>query len=90
MPKAIGTPITITAGQPQREVTRFTVDVTYDAAGVPHLSATGHGQIRVRDSGGNIVFNDPTFVLIGTYADAQITGTVRTGFLNAITFLDTQ
>lgn len=90
MPKNIGTPITITGGQPEREVVRITLDVTYTTGLVPVLTATGHGQIRVRDAGGNIVFNDSTFVPIGTYQDAQITGAVRTGFLNAINFLDTQ
>lgn len=90
MPKNVGSPITITGGQPQREVARITVDVTYDTAGVPHLTATGHGVIRVRDAGGSIVFDEPQLILIGSYVDSQITGTVRTGFLNAIAFLDTQ
>lgn len=90
MPKTIGSPITLTAAQPQREVTRFTVDVDYTAAGVPVLTATGHGRVRVRDGTGVIVFNDPSFVTIGTYSDAQIGGAVRTGFLAAINFLDTQ
>lgn len=90
MPKNVGSPITITGAQPEREVVRVTLDVTYTPGLVPVLTATGHGQIRVRDGAGNIVFNDPTFVPIGIYQDAQITGAIRTGFLNAIAFLDTQ
>lgn len=90
MPKATGAPIVNYSGQPQREVARITVDVTLDAAGVYHLTAAGHGQVRARDGAGNIVLSDPGLVLIGTYTDVQIGGAVRTGFLAAISFLDTQ
>lgn len=91
MPKNIGSPLTFTNVQPKREVTSFTVFVTYDTAGTPHLSAIGNGLIRVRDGSGNVIYTDPAGEqAIGMYQDAQITGTLRTAFLSAITTLDAQ
>lgn len=89
MPKNIGAPLTYTNVQPRREVTSFTVFVTYDAAGAPHLSAIGNGLVRVRDASGNIIYSDPAGEqAIGAYGDGQITGSLRTAFLNAIAALD--
>lgn len=91
MPKNIGAPLTFTNVQPKREVTNFTVFVAYDAAGIPHLSAIGNGLIRVRDGSGNVIYTDPAGEqAIGMYQDGQITGTLRTSFLSAITTLDAQ
>lgn len=93
MPKPTGTPITVTNGQPQREVCRFTVDVAYvEIAGVltPQFVFTSWGQIRLRDASGNIVWQDPTFVSISTFTDATLPPAARPWFLSICSYLDTQ
>lgn len=91
MPKAIGSPVTYTNVQPQREVTTIIKRVSYDAAGAAHFSIVAYGIIRVRDAAGNILWSDPTGEHeIGNYGDSQITGTFRTGTQNEVTFLDGQ
>jgi hypothetical protein len=92
MPKAIGNPVTIavTNGQPQREVARFVVDVTYDSAGSPHFAFQGIGVVRLRDSAGNIVVDNITAAaVIETLSDAQLPAGIRTAFTNICTHLDT-
>lgn len=87
MPKAVGSPITLTAAQPMREVTQFTVNVQY-VNGVAVLFAHGYGALRTRDVSGNVVIDSPAQE-IGAFSDSQITGPIRTAFLNAIGVLDT-
>jgi hypothetical protein len=89
MPKAIGAPITITAGQQQREVININVNVTWDAAGVPHFDLTAIGEIRIRDAQGNIIWHDPSAVQIAAVPDAQIPAGVRTGLTSLCAKLDT-
>lgn len=92
MPKSTGTPVTIavTNGQPQREVSRFVVDVTYDSAGVPHFAFQGLGVVRLRDGTGAIVLdNIVPATVIESLSDAQLPAGVRTAFTNICNHLDT-
>lgn len=90
MPKLLGAPYSLTNIQQQREVSDINFRVSFTNAGAPVISATAYGIIRNRDGSGAIILSDPTPQVIGSYTDAQITGSVRTGVLNAIAFLDTQ
>lgn len=88
MPRPTGSPITVTNGQPQREVARFQVDVSYDAAGVPHFAFQAFGVIRLRDAAGNIVWQGDQIKLIADLADGAIPAGVRTSFTTILTRLD--
>lgn len=90
MPKAVGSPITVSNGQPQREVQRFQVEVSYDAAGVPHFTFDGFGVVRLRDAAGAIVYQDPSLIQISHLADAAIPTAARTWFTSICTYLDGQ
>lgn len=92
MPKPTGTPITVTAGQPQRENTRFQVDIGRDAAGNRTYTFSGYAVIRLRDAGliGNIVWQDPTLIPVVTLVADQIPAVARGWFDQIDTFMDTQ
>lgn len=90
MPKPIGSPVTVSGAQPQREVARFQVDVVYDSAGAPHFTFAAFGQTTLRDNSGNIVYQQP-FAQIGTaITDANIPTAARGWFTSICQFLDTQ
>ncbi len=89
MPRPIGSPITVTNGQPQREVERFQVFVTYDAAGVPHFQFQAFTLIRLRDAQGAIVYQQPGLKQLVDLADADVPAAQRTQFTAILTKLDT-
>lgn len=93
MPKPTGVPINVTNGQVQREVCRFTVDVTYnEVAGalVPAFVFSSWGQDRLRDVNGVIAWQDPTFIPISQFSDANLPAAARPWFQSICSFLDTQ
>lgn len=91
MPRPTGSPVTVTItnGQPMREVVRFTADVTYDATGVPAFVFTAHTAVRLRDAGGNIVQDDKAYKQLVTLNDAAIPANVRASFTSILNRLDT-
>lgn len=89
MPKAIGSPIPGTTFQPQREVSRFQVDVTYDTSGVPHFTFSAFGILNTRDASGNILATNPTYIPIVTQPDASVGTAERNVFTQICTLLDT-
>lgn len=89
MPKSIGSPITISNGQPQREVERFQVFVSYDTAGVPSFSFQAFGTIRLRDGSGNVIHQDNKVSPLISLDDASIPAPVRTAFVSIVNKLDT-
>lgn len=91
MPRSIGQPITVTNGQPQREVERFQVFVSYDAAGVPHFTFQAFTVIRLRDVQGNIINQQPGLSQLTNLDDGQIQSltAVRNAFVAILTKLDT-
>jgi hypothetical protein len=89
MAKAIGSPVTITNGQRQREVIGINIAVTWDNAGKPSFNLTAIGEIRIRDAGGNIIWFDPQAVQIGPVTNGQLPASAITGLTNAVAKLDT-
>ena len=89
MPKNYGPPITISNGQPQREVERFQVFVSYNAAGVPAFTFQAFTTIRLRDAGGNVIQQDNKITPLISLDDAQIPAPVRTAFVAIVNKLDT-
>lgn len=88
MPKSIGPPITISNGQPQREVERFQVFVSYDTAGVPSFSFQAFGVLRLRRADGTLIHQDDMQPII-SLSDAELPTPVRTAFTAIVTKLDT-
>ena len=89
MPKPSGQPVTISNGQPQREVERFQVFVSYNAAGVPAFTFQAFTTIRLRDAGGNVIQQDNQIKQLVALDDAQIPAPVRTAFVAIVNKLDT-
>lgn len=87
MPKQTGSPVTITSGQPQREVTHFNVSVTY-AAGAPSFIFNAFSTVRLRASDDSIVF-EKTQEQFLSLSDAQLPAPVKAAFVNVINRLDT-
>lgn len=87
MPRQTGSPVTITSGQPQREVTHFNVSVTY-TNGVPSFSFNAFGTVRLRAADDSIVFEQEQKQFIAL-SDAQIPAPVKASFVNIVTRLDT-
>ena len=88
MPKNTGLPITISNGQPQREVTHFNVTVSYDTAGVRTFSFNAFSRTRLRAVDGSVLTesDQAQFVSLG---DAMIPAQFKTGFGNIVDRLDT-
>jgi hypothetical protein len=89
MPKATGQPITISNGQPQREVERFQVFVSYDNDGTPRFTFQAFTMVRLRDGTGAIVHQEPGLSQLVSLADAQVPTPVRTAFTAILNKLDT-
>lgn len=88
MPRPSGPPITVTNGQPQREVERFHVFVTYDAAMVPHFTFQAHGVVRLRDGAGGIVWQSDNIKPLVSLNDSQIPAGARADFVAIVNKLD--
>jgi hypothetical protein len=88
MPRPTGSPITVTNGQPQREVERFQVFVSYDPDGTPRFRFQAFGVIRLRDFQGAIVWQGENVKRIVDLFDAAIPAGVRTSFAAILTRLD--
>lgn len=87
MPKQTGSPVTITSGQPQREVTHFNVSVTY-SDGTPAFNFNAFGTVRLRAADDSIIFEQEQKQFI-SLSDAQIPAPVRATFNAIINRLDT-
>jgi hypothetical protein len=93
MPKPQGSPITVTDGQPQREVCRFSVDTVYAPVNgvlVPQFSFSSYGETKLRDANFNILWQDPTFIPISQFSDANLPSAARSWFQQICAYLDTQ
>lgn len=88
MPRPIGQPITVTNGQPQREVARFQVEVSYDADGTPRFQFQAFTVNRLRDGAGEIIWQGEHIRPLISLADAAVPAAVRTSFTQIITRLD--
>lgn len=88
MPKPIGPPITITNGQPQREVSHYNVTVMYDTAGVATFLFNSFSCIRLRASDGSVIYETDQAPLI-SLADGQIPAVMKNAFNAIVTRLDT-
>lgn len=88
MPRPSGPPITVTNGQPQREVERFQVFVTYDPDGTARFQFQAFAVTRLRDASGAIVWQRDELRQIANLSDAQIPAPVRTSFTTIINRLD--
>ncbi len=89
MPKATGSPITISNGQPQREVERFQAFVTYANDGTPQFSFQAYSVIRLRAADGSLIHQEPGLSQLVSLSDAQIPAPVRTAFTAILNRLDT-
>ena len=87
MPKTTGTPITITAGQPQREVTHFNVSVTY-AAGVPSFQVNAFGTVRLRAVDDSIIYQEEQKQFTAM-SDAQLHTQIKSSLNTIIGRIDT-
>ena len=87
MPKAIGSPITISNGQPQREVTHFNVSVSYDAAGVETFTFNAFARNRLRSAAGGVIYESDQSQFL-TLSDAQLPAQVKTAFATITNRLD--
>ena len=88
MPKIIGSPITISNGQPQREVTHFNVSVSYDLAGARTFSFNAFGRTRLRAADGSVLTESDQFQFL-SLPDAGIPALYKTGFGSIVDRLDT-
>ena len=88
MPKNAGLPITISNGQPQREVTHFNVTVSYDLAGVRTFSFNAFARTRLRAVDGSVLTESDQTQFI-SLVDAMIPAQFKTGFGNIVDRLDT-
>lgn len=89
MSRPTGTPITITNGQPQREVERFQVFVTYDNAGTPHFSFQAFTVVRLRAADGSLIHQEPGLTQLVSFDDTTLPSQLRTQFTATVTKLDT-
>ncbi len=89
MPKPYGNPITVTNGQPQREVERFQVFVSYDNDGTPRFSFQAFTVVRLRAPDGSLIHQQPGMSQLVSLTDAQIPVPVRTAFAAILAKLDT-
>jgi hypothetical protein len=88
MPKITGSPITISNGQPQREVTHFNVTVSYYAAGVPSFTFNAFSRNRLRAADGSVLYeSDQTQFL--TLPDVSLPANVKTALIAVVNKLDT-
>jgi hypothetical protein len=88
MPRATGSPITVNNGQPQREVERFQVFVTYDPDGTPRFDFQAFAVVRLRDGAGAIIWQGEHIKQLVNLADAAVPAVVRTAFTSILTRLD--
>lgn len=91
MPRPIGSPVTVTItnGQPMREVVRFTADISYATDGTPVLSFSAHSSIRLRTAAGVIVQDDKQYKPLASFDDTSMPAQLRTALVNILTRLDT-
>ncbi len=88
MPRPIGQPITVTNGQPQREVARFQTEVLYDPDGTPRFQFQAFTVNRLRDAQGAIIWQGEHIRPLVNLVDAQIPAALRTSFTAILTRLD--
>ncbi len=88
MPRPTGSPITVTNGQPQREVARFQVEVSYDPDGTPRFQFAAFTVNRLRDGAGAIIWQGEHIRQLVSLADAAVPATVRTAITSILTRLD--
>lgn len=89
MPRPIGSPITVTNGQPQREVERFQVFVSYDASGTPIFRLQAHTVKRLRDGAGLLIYQQPGLDVLITYEDATLPAPQRAQLIGLLNKFDT-
>ena len=87
MPKTAGTPITITAGQPQREVTHFNVSVAYDSTGLATFGLNAFGTVRLRATDGTVVYQEEQKQFTAM-SDAQLHTQIKSSLNTIISRLD--
>ena len=87
MPKITGLPITVTAGQPQRETSHFNVSVSYDTLGAATFNFNAFGIVRLRATDGTIVYEEAQKQFV-TLSDAQLPLPVKTAFQAIVAKLD--
>jgi hypothetical protein len=88
MPKIAGSPVTISNGQPQREVSHFNVSVSYDTAGVATFTFNAFGTLRLRAADGTLIHEDEQKQFL-SLADAQLPSNVKTALIAVVAKLDT-
>lgn len=88
MPKVIGPPVTISNGQPQREVTHFNASVSYDTAGVRTFTFNAFGRTRLRAADGSVITESDQFQFV-SLPDASIPAQFKTGLGTIVDRLDT-
>ena len=88
MPKNTGSPVTISNGQPQREVTHYNISVFYDTAGVRTFTFNAFARTRLRAADGSMLTESDQFQFV-SLADAGIPAQFKTGFGNIVDRLDT-
>lgn len=88
MPKITGSPVTISNGQQQREVSHFNVTVSYDTAGVATFTFNAFSRNRLRAADGSVLYeSDQTQFL--TLPDASLPANVKTALIAVVNKLDT-
>jgi hypothetical protein len=87
MPKNTGSPVTISNGQPQREVTHYNTTVFYDTAGVRTFAFNAFGRTRLRAADGSVLYESDQFQFL-SLADAGIPAQFKTNFGNIVDRLD--
>ncbi len=89
MPRPYGNTITVTNGQPQREVERFQAFITYANDGTPQFTFQAFTVVRLRSADGQIIHQEPSLSQLVSLTDAQIPAPVRTAFNAILSKLDT-
>ena len=88
MPKNAGLPVTISNGQPQREVTHYNISVFYDTAGVRTFTFNAFARTRLRAADGSVLTESDQTQFV-SLVDAMIPALYKTGFGNIVDKLDT-
>lgn len=88
MPKPVGSPINITNGQRMREVTSFTVNVSYAGNGTVSFVFHGHARERLRNAQGVVIWENTDAKQMADLQHNQIPAPVRASFQSIVDQMD--